>query len=70
MVRNEFFAAKHEGIRPELFVKIFYLDYEGECEALVDGNRYKVYRPFIDYEKEVCELYLERMCHGGKENIY
>lgn len=65
VTRSEFFSASHAGMRPELMAEIFYLDYEDEREAVIDGNRYKVYRAFTDYEKEVCELYLERVCHGG-----
>lgn len=67
--QSEFFKAKHEGMRSEMVAKIFYLDYNGEREAVIDGNRFKIYRAYLPPEAEMCELYLERMCRSGKKHI-
>lgn len=67
--QSEFFKAKHEGMRSEMVAKIFYLDYSGEREAVIDGNRFKIYRAYLPPEAEMCELYLERMCRSGEKHI-
>lgn len=66
--RQEFFAAAKEGMRPEFVAKIFYLDYQGEQKARMDGETFKVYRAFTDYEAEQTELYLERVTKDVKSN--
>ncbi len=66
--QSEFFKAKHEGMSSEMVAKIFYLDYNGEREAVIDGNRFKIYRTYQSPNAETCELYLERMCRSGKNN--
>lgn len=66
--QSEFFKANHEGMRPEMVAEIFYLDYNGEREAVIDGNRFKIYRAYSPPETEICELYLERMCRSGEKH--
>lgn len=66
--QSEFFKASHEGMRPEMIAEIFHLDYNGEREAVIDGNRFKIYRTYQSPNAETCELYLERMCRSGKNN--
>lgn len=66
--QSEFFKAKHEGMSSEMVAKIFYLDYNGEREAVIDGNRFKIYRAYLPPEAETCELYLERMCRSEEKH--
>lgn len=51
-----------------MVAEIFYLDYNGEREAVIDGNRFKIYRAYSPPETEICELYLERMCRSGEKH--
>lgn len=56
--RAEFSVAAQRGLKPDLALRMFWLDYEGEAEAEYRGKRYSVYRSFVDTEEELCEVYL------------
>lgn len=42
--RSEFYQASQVGIKPELEVEVFFMDYEGEEVAIYDGQYYRVVR--------------------------
>ena len=44
--RSEFYQAAQNGLKPELEANLFYLDYEGEPMAMVNGIYYKVIRTY------------------------
>lgn len=44
--RSEFYQASAVGIKPELEVELFFLDYEGEEVAIYDGQYYRVVRTY------------------------
>lgn len=67
IARAEFFAAGREGYRPEISVKIFAEDYDGEQIAVIGGKRYTVYRTYTDWDSEETELYLQR--EEAAENV-
>lgn len=56
--RNEFFSAGAAGLRPEMVVRMFEPDYQGEELAEIDGKMYRVYRTYRG-KNEIIELYLE-----------
>lgn len=53
--RSEFYQASQVGIKPELEVEVFFMDYEGEEVAIYDGQYYRVvrtYRGSRDYRSD------------------
>lgn len=53
--RSEFYQASQVGIKPELEVELFFMDYEGEEVAIYDGQYYRVvrtYRGSRDYRSD------------------
>lgn len=57
--QSEFFGAGRKGFRPQLRVKVFSGDYEGESLIEVDGVRYGIYRTYLN-DSDQMELYLEK----------
>lgn len=53
--RSEFYQASQVGIKPELEIEMFFMDYEGEEVAIYDGQYYRVvrtYRGARDYRSD------------------
>ncbi len=55
---SEWFEGGRNGLNPEKRVKIFLYDYDDEKIVEIDGNRFTVYRTYVDGDE--IELYLER----------
>lgn len=63
--RSEFYQASQVGIKPELEVEVFFMDYEGEEVAIYDGQYYRVvrtYRGSRDYRRD------HRRDHGHEDS--
>lgn len=57
--QSEWFAAGHNGLRPQLRLKVFEEDYAGETLVEVDGVRYVIYRTYLGKNSQL-ELYLRK----------
>lgn len=55
---SEWFNGGRNGLNPEKRVKIFLYDYDGEKVVEIEGDRFTVYRTYVDGDE--IELYLER----------
>lgn len=64
VTRAEFQAAGTMGLKPSLLVVVSNMDYNGETLVELNGNRYSVYRTFLNGEYR--ELYV--MQKGGEAN--
>lgn len=56
--RNEFYAAAHAGLKPEIVLQIRAVDYQGEEQAEYNGLTYQVIRTYqtsTDWIELVCE---------------
>lgn len=58
VTRQEFFDGGRNGLNPELRFTMFAGDYSGEMIVEYNGNRYSVYRTYLD--SDYIELYVER----------
>lgn len=59
VTRSEFFEGGRNGLNPELRFIVFFADYHGEEIVQYNGDKYGVYRTFID-KGDYIELYTER----------
>ena len=57
--QQEFFEAGRNGLKPEYRLTMFAGDYNNEMIAVINGQRYSVYRTYYGRNDSV-ELYLER----------
>ena len=58
VTRNEWEAGGQMGLNPQLQVRVFAPDYQGEKIVEFHGKRYSVYRTY-QASNEIIELYLE-----------
>ena len=58
ITRAEWATAGQQGLNPELEVKVFTYDYDGESIVEIGDQRYGVYRTYR--RDDTTELYLER----------
>ena len=61
---SEFAQAGQEGLKAKWRVKVFRYDYQGERAAILNGQRYEIYRTYLGKNEKV-ELYLARRVSGG-----
>lgn len=66
VTRAEFFEGGRNGLNPEFKIRIFFGDYSGEPELILDGKTYSIYRTYFGRNDEI-ELYVERK--GGTNGI-
>lgn len=57
--QSEWFSAGQAGLKPQLMLKVFTDDYNGEDQVEVDGVRYGIYRTY-PAKHSWTELYLEK----------
>lgn len=57
--QNEFYKGGEAGLKPEFRLTTAIIDYNGEREVEVDGNKYGIYRTY-EVDKDYVELYCER----------
>lgn len=55
---QEFFEGGRNGLQPQLQMRVMSADYAGQTIVEYDGNRYAVYRTYVNMD-ETTELYLE-----------
>lgn len=58
--RAEFFDGGRNGLNPQLRFDVFASDYNEEAIIEYKGNRYAVYRVYLDVNSDYLELYTER----------
>lgn len=56
---SEFFEGGRNGLNPELRFTVFAFDYQGEREAVYNGEHYAIYRTYKGRD-DTLELYVER----------
>lgn len=61
---DEWFEGGRNGLNPELRVRMFAPDYEGEEIAEINGKQYAIYRTY-QARTDIIELYVEK--RKGKE---
>lgn len=59
VTRSEFYRGGEAGLRPEFVLTTAIIDYSGEREVELDGQRYGVYRTH-EVSEDYIELYCER----------
>jgi len=59
VTRTEWTAAAHDGLKAAYRVTVWADEYQGEPVAILDGDRYGIYRAYQPNADEI-ELYLER----------
>lgn len=63
-LKQQIAQAGQEGLKAEWRVKVFRYDYQGERAAILNGQRYEIYRTYLGKNEKV-ELYLARRVSGG-----
>ena len=65
--RNEFYSAATVGLKPDLTVRVFHDEYQGEQKARFEGKEYNVIRTYRgdNLELDDLEIVLERTIANG-----
>lgn len=58
ITRSEWYDAGRDGMQPSYIFTMFRHDYNGEKIVEFEGNRYGIYRTYIDRNEQI-ELYVE-----------
>lgn len=69
VTQNEFFKASEAGLKPQLMILIFAVDYNNESKVKVDDKVYYIYRSY-QKTKDKLELYLSTKLVDGTQNEY
>lgn len=69
VTQNEFFKASEAGLKPQLMILIFAVDYNNESKVKVDDKVYYIYRTY-QKTKDKLELYLSTKLADGVQNEY
>lgn len=56
--RDEFAAAGQKGYKAEFMLEVWAFEYSGQKEAMVDGERYAIYRTYGPKSNGKMELYV------------
>ena len=67
--QSEFFKASEAGLKPQLMILVFAVDYNGENKIKVDDKVYYIYRTY-QKTKDKLELYLSTKLADGVQNEY
>ena len=67
--QSEFFKACEAGLKPQLMILIFAVDYNNENKVKVDDKVYYIYRTY-QKTKDKLELYLSTKLVDGVQNEY
>lgn len=67
--QSEFFKASEAGLKPQLMILVFAVDYNGENKIKVDDKVYYIYRTY-QKNKDKLELYLSTKLVDGVQNEY
>lgn len=67
--QSEFFKASEAGLKPQLMILVFAVDYNGENKIKVDDKVYYIYRTY-QKTKDKLELYLSTKLVDGVQNEY
>lgn len=67
VIRSEFYAGGHEGLKPEIQFTIFNAEYRGEKELIWNGEAYVIYRTYPVRDTDDLEIYVGRKVgvHNG-----
>jgi len=69
VTQNEFFKASEAGLKPQLMILVFAVDYNNENKVKVDDKVYYIYRTY-QKTKDKLELYLSTQLVDGVQNEY